>query len=412
MLLLPFSLRFHGSTESYIKKVIYTMPDQIAAIELFPLQIERDTPYLGPLEAGVTPSERGYFIRPGNQTVYSVHDHSVLVKLTTVGGVVGWGESFGVVSPQTVTTIIRDLAQPLVVGRDPHDVVAIAEDLYNAMRVRGFFGGFYLDALAGIDIALWDLRGKLTGLPICKLLGAQRRTAIPAYVSGLPKATREERAALAKSWVERGFHAVKFAGAVAHEGEVAEMRAIRAAVGPAVQILADLHWRYTDQEAIKLITALEAYDLAVAEAPVQSEDLEGQARVVAAVKTPVAIGEELRTVYEYRPRFVHRCMSIIQPEMAHMGITNFWEVCRLAQAFHGKVMPHATIGVGIAQAASLQVAAALSNLAMHEYQHSIFDRNLQFITGNMRCEAGFFHLPDGPGLGVEPRATVFAHVMH
>lgn len=412
MLLLLFSLRFHGSTESYIKKVIYTMPDQIAAIELFPLQIERDTPYLGPLEAGVTPSERGYFIRPGNQTVYSVHDHSVLVKLTTVGGVVGWGESFGVVSPQTVTTIIRDLAQPLVVGRDPHDVVAIAEDLYNAMRVRGFFGGFYLDALAGIDIALWDLRGKLTGLPICKLLGAQRRTAIPAYVSGLPKATREERAALAKSWVERGFHAVKFAGAVAHEGEVAEMRAIRAAVGPAVQILADLHWRYTDQEAIKLITALEAYDLAVAEAPVQSEDLEGQARVAAAVKTPVAIGEELRTVYEYRPRFVHRCMSIIQPEMAHMGITNFWEVCRLAQAFHGKVMPHATIGVGIAQAASLQVAAALSNLAMHEYQHSIFDRNLQFMTGNMRCEAGFFHLPDGPGLGVEPRATVFAHVMH
>lgn len=387
------------------------MPDRIATIELFPLQIERDTPYLGPLEAGVTPSARGYFIRPGNQTVYSIHDHSVLVKLTTAAGVVGWGESFGVVSPQTVTTIIRDLAQPLVVGRDPHDVVAIAEDLYNAMRVRGFFGGFYLDALAGIDIALWDLRGKLTGLPICKLLGAQRRTAIPAYVSGLPKATRAERAALAKSWVDKGFHAVKFAGAVAHEGEVAEMRSIREAVGPTVQILVDLHWRYTDQEAIKLITALEAYDLAVAEAPVQSEDLEGQARVAAAVKTPVAIGEELRTVYEYRPRFVHRCMSIIQPEMAHMGITNFWEVCRLAQAFHCKVMPHATIGVGIAQAASLQVAAALSNLAMHEYQHSIFDRNLQFITGNMRCEAGFFHLPDGPGLGVEPRPTVFAHVM-
>jgi len=388
------------------------MPDRIATIELFPLQIARDTPYLGPLEAGVTPSERGYFIRPGNQTVYSIHDHSVLIKLTTEAGVIGWGESFGVVSPQTVTTIIRDLALPLVVGRDPHDVVAIAEDLYNAMRVRGFFGGFYLDALAGIDIALWDLRGKLTGLPICKLLGAQRRTAIPAYVSGLPKATREERAALAKNWVDKGFAAVKFAGAVAHEGEVAEMRAIREAVGPAVQILVDLHWRYTDHEAIKLITALEAYDLHVAEAPVQSEDLEGQARVAAAVKTPVAIGEELRTVYEYRPRFVHRCMSIIQPEMAHMGITNFWEVCRLAQAFHCKVMPHATIGVGIAQAASLQVAAALSNLAMHEYQHSIFDRNLQFITGNMRCEAGFFHLPHGPGLGVEPRATVFAHVMN
>jgi galactonate dehydratase len=300
---------------------------------------------------------------------------------------------------------------PLVQGRDPHDVVAISEDIYNAMRVRGFFGGFYVDALAGLDIALWDLRGKLTGLPICKLLGAQRRTQIPAYVSGLPKATREERAALAKEWIDKGFRAVKFAAAVAHDGEVAEMQAIRAAIGPEAQILVDFHWRYTAQEAIKLITALEAYDLAVAEAPVQSEDLEGQARVVAAVKTPVAIGEELRTIYEYRPRFVHHCMSIIQPEMAHMGITSFWEVCRMAQAFHCKVMPHATIGVGIAQAASLQVAAALPNLVMHEYQHSIFDRNLQFITGNMRCEAGYFQLPEGPGLGVEPRAEVFGYVM-
>ncbi len=387
------------------------MTDQIELIEIFPLQIPRDVPYLGPLEEGVEPSERGYFIRPRNQTIYSIHDHSVLVKLTTASGVVGWGESFGVVSPQTVTTILRDVALPLVRGRDPHDVVAICEDIYNAMRVRGFFGGFYVDALAGLDMALWDLRGKLTGLPISKLLGAQRRTQLPVYVSGLPKATRDERAALAKEWIDKGFRAVKFAAAVADEGEVAEMAAIREAIGAAPQILIDFHWRYTDQEAIKLISALEPYDLAVAEAPVQSEDIEGQARVTAAVKTPVAIGEELRTIYEYRPRFVQRCMSIIQPEMAHMGITSFWEVCRMAQAFHCKVMPHATIGVGIAQAASLQVSAALPNLIMHEYQHSIFDRNLQFITGNMRCEAGYFHLPEGPGLGVEPRAEVFEFVM-
>jgi galactonate dehydratase len=198
---------------------------------------------------------------------------------------------------------------------------------------------------------------------------------------------------------------------VAHEGELAEMQSIREAVGPDPKILVDLHWRYTEQEAIKLITQLELYDLYVAEAPVQSEDLEGQARVLHAVKTPVAIGEELRTIYEYRPRFVHRCMSVIQPEMAHMGITAFWEVCRMAQAFHCRVMPHATIGIGIAQAASLQVSAALSNLDMHEYQHSIFDRNLQFVTGTMRCEAGYFYLPEGAGLGVEPSEEVLAYVM-
>ncbi len=386
--------------------------DRIASLDVYPLQIPRETPYLGPLEPGVTVSPHGYFVRPGNQTVYSIHDHSVLIKLTTATGVVGWGESFGVVVPNVAATIMTELMAPIVIGRDPHDGVAIVEDIYNAMRVRGYFGGFYVDTIAGIDMALWDLRGKLTGLPVCRLLGSRRHTRLPVYVSGLPRATRAERAALAKEWIDRGFGAVKFAAVVAHDGELAEMRSLREAIGPGPQILADFHWRYTDQEAIKLITQLEEYDLAVAEAPVQSEDMEGQSRVVRAVKTPVAIGEELRTVYEYRPRFVQRCMSIIQPEMAHMGITSFWLVGQMAQAFHCRVMPHATIGIGIAQAASLQVSAALANCTMHEYQHSIFDRNRQFITGDMRCEAGYFYLSEGPGLGVEPRDLVFDYVMN
>ncbi|MEX1018971.1 MAG: mandelate racemase/muconate lactonizing enzyme family protein, partial [Litorilinea sp.] len=355
------------------------MSERIVSIEVFPLKIPRDVPYLGPLEPGVTASERGYFVRPANRTVYSIHDHSVLIKLTTASGAVGWGESFGVVSPGTVASILQDLAEPFVVGRDPHNGLAITEDIYNGMRVRGFFGGFYVDALAGVDMALWDLRGKLTGLPVCKLLGAQRHTRLPVYVSGLPEATRAGRAELAAEWMAKGFSAVKFAAAVAHDGELAEMEALRAAIGPDPKILCDFHWQYTDQEAIKLITQLEEYDLFVAEAPVQSEDMEGQAAVARAVKTPVAIGEELRTVYEYRPRFINRCMSIIQPEMAHMGITFFWQVCQMAQAFHCRVMPHATIGVGIAQSASLHVSAALSNFSMHEYQHSIFDRNLNFV---------------------------------
>lgn len=387
------------------------MADKIRSIEAYPLAIPRDTPYLGPLESGVVVSDQGYFVRPGNRTVYSIHDHSVVVKVTTEDGAVGWGESYGVAAPTAVAAIIHELGPAFLIDRDPHDGWAIAEDIYDAMRVRGFYGGYYVDALAGIDIALWDLRGKLLGLPICKLLGSQRHERLPVYVSGLPRATRGERAELARYWIERGFDAVKFAAAVAHEGELAEMASIRSAVGDGPKILVDLHWRYTDQEAIKLISELEQFDLAVAEAPVQSEDLEGQAAVVRAVRTPVAIGEELRTVYEYRPRFVRRCMSIIQPEMAHMGITNFWTVCQMAQAFHCRVMPHATIGTGIAQAASLHVSTALNNFVMHEYQHSIFDRNLRFVAGDMRCADGHFHLPSGPGLGIEPSDELFAHVI-
>jgi L-alanine-DL-glutamate epimerase-like enolase superfamily enzyme len=353
------------------------MRETIATVEVFPIALPRETPYLGPLEAGNRPNEKGYFVRPGNSSIYSIYDQSVLVKVTSSGGAVGWGECVGFVGPQVTAAVLNEILGPFVRGRDPHDVVAIYEDCYNLMRVRGFFGGYYHDAIAALDIAIWDLRGQLTGLPIRKLLGGTRHERLPAYISGLPRATLPERASLARELIGKGFAAVKFAAAVANEGELAEMRAIREAVGPGVKILIDMHWRYTALEAIRLIHQLMAYDLYLAEAPVQPEDIEGQAQVVAAVGTSVGIGEELRTVYEYRPRFTARCMNVIQPEMGRTGITSFWHIGQLAQAFHCTVMPHASIGVGLFQAASLQVAAALPNLVMHEYQHSIFDKNLR-----------------------------------
>jgi len=386
------------------------MTDKIKKVDVFPISIPRDVPYLGPLESGNVQNEQGYFIRPGNNSVYHISDQSVLVKITTESGQYGWGECVGFVVPEVPVALIKELLGPLLIGRDPHDGVKIYEDLYNAMRVRGFFGGYYHDAIAAIDIALWDLRGKLTGLPICKLLGSQRHAKLPAYVSGLPKPTISERADLAKSWIDKGFDAFKFASAVSHDGIVAEMEALRKAAGDETNILIDMHWKFTAAEAIRLITRLEAYNLYVAEAPVKPEDISGQALVVRSVKTPVAIGEELRTVYEYRPRFEAGCMHVIQPEMGRTGITSFWNICQMAVAFNQTVMPHASIGVGIFQAASLQVSAALPNLVYHEYQHSIFDKNLAYLRGNMRCEEGFFYLPDGPGLGVEPTDELFKYL--
>lgn len=378
------------------------MPEKIAAVDVFSLSIPREVPYLGPLEEGNRPNAKGHFRRPGNRTVYSTADHSTLVRITTDGGSVGWGECVAVVVPEVTATIIRELIAPMLPGRDPLDVIAIYEDLYDALRVRGFFGGFYHDAIAAVDIALWDLRGKLLEQPICRLLGGRRHDRIAAYVSGLPRPTLDERVELAREWVDRGFSALKFASAVSHQGIVEEMRALRAAVGPGVRILVDLHWKFTAAEAIKLISELERYDLCVAEAPVKPEDAEGQALVVRSVRTPVGIGEELRTVYEYRPRFEGRCMHVVQPEMGRTGLTSFWHIGQMAEAFHCTVMPHASIGIGIFQAASLQASAALPNVAMHEYQHSIFDKNLKYLVGSLACKAGYFDVPDAPGLGVEP----------
>jgi len=373
--------------------------DRIRSIDVFPVAIPRDTPYLGLRERV---NEKDYFIHPGNKSIYSIHDQSLLVRVTSEDGAIGWGEAYGMFAPQVAATILRELVIPQVTGRDPHDVIAIHDDLYDMMRVRGYLGGYYLDALAGIDIALWDLRGKLSNLPLAKLLGAERRRALPAYVSGLPRDRLAERAALAKEWIKRGFNAVKIAACNVRGREVDEMMAVREAVGPEAKILMDLHWGFTAPQAIRLIDRLDRFDLHLAEAPVEVEDLEGLAHVARSVRTSVGVGEEFRTIHEYRPLLAMRCMDVVQPEMGRMGITEFCRVCAMAQAFHCTVMPHATTGVGLFLAASLHASAGLVHLSMHEYQHSIFDRNLQFLSGTMKCEKGFYEIPDGPGLGVEP----------
>jgi len=379
----------------------------IRAIETFVVSLPRDTPYLGPLGPGEEVNAKGYFVRRGNRTLYPTTDMSVIVKVTAEDGTVGWGETYGIVAPHAVTTIIDDVLAPIAVGRDARDVAVIQEDLYDLMRVRGFHGGYYVDAIAGVDIALWDLCAKLADLPLVKLLGGQRAERLPAYVSGLPRATLAERVTLAKEWVAKGFDAVKFAAAVSHEGIVPEMRALREALGPDVEIAVDLHWKFNAAEAIQVIDTLVPYRPFFVEAPCAPEDIDGLAEVAAKSRVPIAAGEEWRTIHEVLPRLSRRAVSVLQPEMGHTGVTQFLAIGRLAAAFEARVMPHASIGVGIFQAASLHAAATLPNVPYHEYQHSIFDKNLAYVTTTMRCDAGFYHLPSGPGLGIEPKPELW-----
>lgn len=382
----------------------------IRSVETFIISIPRKTPYLGPLGPGESINERGYLVRQGNRSIYPSTDMSVLIKITADDGTVGWGETYGIVAPDAVTSIIDDVLGPVIIGRDPRDAVVIQEDLYDLMRVRGFFGGFYVDAIAGVDIAVWDLFGKLVGQPVVKLLGGQRQATLPAYVSGLPGASLEQRLEMARAFRTKGFDAFKYAAAVSFDGIVNEMRVLREGLGPDVRLMVDLHWKFTAQEAIQLIDQLMPYRPYFVEAPCQPEDIEGQAHVGASIRVPLALGEEWRTVFEYRPRMERRSMSIIQPEMGHIGLSQFMQIARMANAFHMKVIPHASIGIGIFQAASLHAAAALPNCPMHEYQHSVFDRNLQFVRTTMRCEAGAFVMPEGPGLGIEPADSVWQYV--
>ncbi|MDK1385805.1 mandelate racemase/muconate lactonizing enzyme family protein [Sinorhizobium sp. 8-89] len=378
------------------------MSDPVRKIETFTLTLPRDRPYLGKPRPGEDPNQRGYLVRKGNRTVYTTFDRSVLVRIETANGAVGWGETYGLAAPGATMEIIDDLLADFTIGRDPFDASAIHDDLYDLMRVRGYTGGFYLDALAAIDIALWDLAGKLAGLPICKLLGGQRRDRIAAYVSGLPEDTRAKRAELAAHWQAKGFSSFKFASPVADDGVAKEIETLRERLGPQARIACDMHWTQTASEAIALVKTMEPHGLWFAEAPVRTEDLDGLARVAAGVSTAIAVGEEWRTVYDMVPRVARGAVAIVQPEMGHKGITQFMRIGEYAQAHHIKIIPHATIGSGIFLAASLQASAALANVDCHEFQHSIFEPNRRLLDGDMDCAAGEYVLPTGPGLGVEP----------
>ncbi len=380
------------------------MSDPVARVEPFVLTIPRDTPYLGALREGEAPNDRGYFVRRGNRTVYPTFDRNVLVRITTRHGVTGWGETYGIVAPRATMEIISDLLAGFVIGRDPQDVAAIHDDLYDLMRVRGYTGGYYLDALAAIDIALWDIAAQSAGLPLAKCLAGQRRETIPAYLSGLPRPDRAGRAELAAEWQAKGFDSVKFASPVADDGVVEEIRTLRERLGPSARIACDMHWAQTASQAKAMIRAMEPHGLWFAEAPVAPEDLDGLADVAAGVSTPVAAGEEWRTAHDAQARLARRACAILQPEMGHCGVTEFMRMATLAQVHHAEIIPHATIGIGIFLAASLHASAAAPAVTCHEFQHSIVEPNRRYLAGEIACTAGQYRLPSGPGLGVRPSA--------
>lgn len=377
------------------------MTSPVASVEVFTLTQPRKTPYLGALRPGEEMNANGYIVRKRNRTVYPTFDRSVLVRLTTQAGTVGWGETYGIVAPGAVGAIINDLLAGFVIGREATDPAAIYDDLYDLMRVRGYTGGFYVDALAALDIALWDIAGREAGRSVRDLLDGGTDT-IPAYVSGLPEPTMAARADLARHWQDRGFSAFKFATPVADDGPAAELQSLRRALGPDAKIAADMHWNQTAEKALALISEMTPFDPWFAEAPVYTEDIAGLEAVTHGTDIPIAVGEEWRTHWDMRMR-IDRCrIAIVQPEMGHKGITNVTRMGALAAERGIDVIPHATVGAGIFLAASLQAASTLPTLKGHEFQHSIFEPNRQLLRGNMDCREGWYHLPDGPGLGVVP----------
>jgi galactonate dehydratase len=393
----------------------------VQRVDTFIVTLPRDTPYLGPLGPGEAVNSRGYIVRKGNGTIYPTVDRSVVVRVTLADGSVGWGETYGICAPRATCEIVNELLAPVLIGKYPEDVEAIWDELYGLMRVRGCSSGFHIDAIAALDIALWDLRARSCGLPLSALLAqsaapssAQSSThapaaTVPCYLSGLPAATLAERVQLARAWQQAGINAFKFAAVVSHEGVAEEFAALREGLGPEADIMADLHWKFDAQQAIALARQVAPYRPRFLEAPVKPESIRALAQVCAACPDLIAGGEEWYTEYEAALRLDAAALAMVQPEMGHTGITQFRRIAALAREAGALVAPHATIGTGIFLAASLHVSSTLEQLWQHEWQHSVFERNLELLDTDMACAGGRYTVPTGAGLGVKPNARFWDH---
>ena len=378
------------------------MSRTVTKVETFVVTVPRDTPYLGPLGPGEHLNARGYVVRKGNGTIYPSVDRSVAVRITCADGSEGWGETYGICAPRATCEIINDLLAPELMGADPENVEQIWDDLYGLMRVRGCTSGFHVDAIAALDIAMWDLRARGHGVPLWQMLGDRQREHVPGYLSGLPAATLEGRVQMARHFREQGHDAFKIHSVVSSEGIVEEVAALREALGDDALLMVDLHWKFSAAEALALIERLAPYQLHFVEAPVKPEDVTGLAWLADRSPRPVASGEEWYTAYEAQLRLDLHSVRFIQPEMGHTGITQFRRIAALAQANCVEMAPHATIGAGLFLAASLHASVTVPSMWRHEWQHSIFSRSLELLETDMAYAERSYRLPTGPGLGVRP----------
>lgn len=287
--------------------------------------------------------------------------------------------------------MVRSLA-PLIVGRDPQFSARFWHDAWIDINFVGH-KGVPVVGISAIDGALWDLRGKLAGLPIHRLIGAHR-SAVPAYASGglwlssgIAELERE-----ARGFVDAGFRAVKMRlGMKTMREDVERVGAVRAAVGPDIALMADANQQLTVDRAIRLGRELEQFGLAWFEEPLPAYDLEGVARVAAALDTPVASGETEYTRYGFRQMLELKSADVLMPDLQRVGgVTEFLRVSHMAAAFDVPVSSH------LFSEMSVQVLAALSNATYLEHM-PWFEPLYQ---GRLELRDGEAVVPEAPGWGL------------
>ncbi len=312
----------------------------------------------------------------------------VFVRIETNRGVVGWGD-VKAVDPRAAKALAHSLFE-LLDGENPTRIEHLCQKLFRAHRdMRG--GPLMVHTLAGIDMALWDLTGKLYGAPVYRLLGGPCRERIRVYHT--PKARKVPPPGV-----------FEHSASPADVGRiVAAIRAARNQVGPDGAVMFDAHCALPPATLIQLASAIEPYDVLFIEEPAVPGNIEVFKRIKASVRVPLATGERDRTIWEMLPYLHERCIDVLQPDCCHTGgITQMKKIATLAEAYQVPLAPHCTASyLGIA--ASLHVVASIPLFLIHEFYPDNHGFNPKGI-GRMPWKldaAGTIGLPPGPGLGVE-----------
>lgn len=294
--------------------------------------------------------------------VYSQATQAVLVRIETEEGVVGWGEAKAPVAPAATARLIDELLAPMVLGSRLDEIGHTWDRMYSGMRVRGHDAGFWLEALSGVDIALWDAWARTLGQPLHTLLGGRYRASVPVYASGIPAALGVDAAReLGLRYREAGFRAAKVAIGGEPRQDIAVVAAIREIFD---EVYADAAGMYDLPTALKVGRQIDAKFF---EMPIAPEHLDGYATLASKLDIPLAL-DSLPNRYRALEFLKRGALHVLQPDVCRAGgITELMRIAQIADAFGAQATPHVSIGSAVHFAASLQCAAAIPNLSVMEH---------------------------------------------
>jgi L-alanine-DL-glutamate epimerase-like enolase superfamily enzyme len=334
----------------------------------------------------------------------AVKRDAVVVKVVTDDGLVGWGESHHGRSPGAVAHHVNTTLRQLVLGLDAADVVGVWARIYKMQLGSHGLGAATAIGMSGLDMALWDIRGRAVGWPLHRLLGGTPR-AVPAYAGGVSLGYQEPAKLVdeARGLVAQGYRAVKLRVGDTPERDLERVAAVRKAFGDTLTILVDANTGYTVADARRAMPGLEAHGVGWLEEPFPAHDHRSYAMAATFARVPLAAGENHYTRFEFTRLIEDRVITILQPDLSKTGgVTEALRIAALASAWKLSINPHTSM-TGLNMAASIHLLAAIDNSGYFEgdvSRNNLFRDQLVSPRPYQVDSDGCVRPLDGPGLGL------------